>query len=75
MKVTCKSLLTGIEHTLEIDVTEEQLAAWRAGANVQDAMPHLDAPMREFIMTGITPEEWAQHMKEDDDAYPDDDNY
>lgn len=75
MKVTRKSLLTGIEHTLEIDVTEEQLAAWRAGATVQDAMPHLDAPMREFIMTGITPEEWEKHMKEDDDAYPDDDNY
>lgn len=68
MKVTRKSILTQQTHTLDIDVTEEQLAAWRAGANIQDAMPQLEAPLREFIMTGITPEEWDLYMKEDEEG-------
>lgn len=67
MEITRKSILTGQTHTLEIDVTEEQLARWKAGANIQDAVPHLDAPLREFIMTGITPEEWNTHMKDDEE--------
>jgi hypothetical protein len=43
---------------MEIDVTEEQLAAWRGGQLIQEAMPHLSADEREFIMTGVTPTEW-----------------
>ena len=42
----------------EIDVTEEQLRNWAEGALIQDAMPHLFADDREFIMTGMTQEDW-----------------
>lgn len=31
---------------------------WNAGLLIQDAFPTLNADEREFIKTGITPEEW-----------------
>ena len=43
---------------MEIDVTEEQIALWESGTLIQNAMPNLSADEREFIKTGITPEEW-----------------
>lgn len=58
MLITKTSAATGKVHKLEIDVTEAQLLAWQNGRLIQDAMPHLSADDREFLMTGITPEEW-----------------
>lgn len=58
MQITRKSPITGDTHTREIDVTEEQLLAWQEGELIQNAMPDLSADDREFILTGITPEEW-----------------
>jgi|TARA_R100000234_G_C4991961_1_gene176008 hypothetical protein len=44
---------------MEIDVTLEQLSSWQVdGVLIQNAMPHLTPDEREFIKTGITPEEW-----------------
>ena len=60
MKITRTSPFTGETITLEIDVNLEQLAAWENGAFIQAAMPHLSADDREFIKTGITPEEWEK---------------
>ena len=58
-------MITGVEHTLEIDVTDHQLRAWaNGGINIQDAMPQLTPDEREFIMTGITPEEWQEYVAE-----------
>jgi hypothetical protein len=45
---------------MEIDVTEEQLDEWKYGILIQRAMPHLTPGEREFIMTGITPEEFPE---------------
>jgi hypothetical protein len=36
------------------------MASWGQGELVQNAMPHLSADEREFIMTGITPTEWDE---------------
>lgn len=58
MLVTRKSPFTGKEHTLEIPVKQSQLDAWHNGAFIQVAMPDVSAEHREFIMTGITPDEW-----------------
>ena len=52
------SAITRNLHTREIDVTDDQLESWAKGALIQDVMPHLSPDDREFIMTGITPEEW-----------------
>ena len=59
MKITKKSPLTGVIHTMDIDVTEEQL--WKINnktALIQRIVPHLSLGEREFLMTGITDEEW-----------------
>lgn len=58
MKITRKSPLTGITRTKEIDVTIEQILAWEEGELIQNAMPHLSADDREFIMTGIDGKEF-----------------
>ncbi len=46
---------------MEIDVTEEQMNRWKSVAIlIQDAMPDLTEFEREFIMTGITKDEWTE---------------
>lgn len=65
MLITRKSTLTGNVHTLEISVTEAQLEAWKAGELIQKAMPNLTADDREFILTGVTPEEWDATFSEE----------
>jgi hypothetical protein len=44
----------------EIPVTEEQFKLYESGMLIQHAMPNISSEDREFIMTGITPEEWAK---------------
>lgn len=65
MLITRKSPFTGKEHTREVPVTEDQLANWRLGMLIQEAMPNLSADDREFIKTGITPEEWDKVFGEE----------
>ena len=58
MKITRTSVFTGVERTLDLPITEEQLATWKGGTLIQEAMPELSPDDREFIMTGVTSEEW-----------------
>jgi len=58
MMIERKSPLTGKLHTMEIDVTNAQLHAWKFGTLIQEAAPTLTAEEREFIMTGFTPSDW-----------------
>ncbi len=60
MQVTRRSPFSGQINTKEINVTREQLDAWINGTLIQNAMPHLTPDEREFIMTGITKEEWDE---------------
>lgn len=60
MKITRRCPFSGDVNVLEIDVTEAQLEDWRKGTLIQNAMPHLSAGEREFLMTGITPKEWEE---------------
>lgn len=46
--------LTGKVNEMELDVTEEQLCAFRDGMFVQDAFPNLTPTEREFMLTGMT---------------------
>jgi len=59
MLITRTSPFTRKVNTMDINVTEAQIAAWQNGKLIQHAMPNLTADEREFIMTGITPEDWA----------------
>ena len=63
MKITKVSILSKIERSIDLDVTAEEINAWRSGMLIQDAMPRLNENEREFIMTGITAEEWEKHYE------------
>jgi hypothetical protein len=58
MLITRTNPFNGETNTLNIDVTDEQIEAYAAGASIQDAFPNLSADDREFIKTGITAESW-----------------
>jgi len=58
MKITRVSPFSNKKSTLEIDVTARQIASWEKGELIQDAMPNLTPDEREFIKTGVTPDEW-----------------
>lgn len=65
--ITRISQLSGKAHTMEIDITNEQLAAWQSsGQMIQRAFPNLSAEEREFLLTGITPEEWSKKIGDEE---------
>lgn len=83
MKLTRRSPLTKTDNTLELPCTEAQFnaasLAYKQGAMVQDAFSFLDAGLREFVMTGYTPEDWKkifpeEEEKEEADGYEPDIN-
>ena len=62
MQITRTSDFTGVERTLDLPITLEQYNSWKGGTLIQEAMPDLSPNDREFIMTGITPEEWDKEF-------------
>jgi len=58
--ISRKSPFSGETNVMDIEVTKAQLTSWKNGQNIQDAMPNLSSSKREFIKTGITPQEWAK---------------
>jgi len=66
MLITRKSLVSGITNSKELNITEEQLANYNNGMHIQNAFPHLSADDREFILTGITGEEWNELFPEEE---------
>jgi hypothetical protein len=74
MKITRTSRISAETNVMDIDVTEEQLALWESGrVLIQDAMPNIGSDEREFIMTGITPQEWDNAMGIDEEEEDEDD--
>ena len=64
MRITKTSILTGKTHTLEIDITQEQIDAWQGGELIQRVMSHLGSDEREFLISGTTQAEWDEYYKE-----------
>ena len=62
MKIVRKSPISGNVNTMDIDVTGEQMLKYQAGMHIQNAMPNVSPAEREFILSGITPEEWEKHF-------------
>lgn len=61
MYIKRKSVISGIERTRSIPVNPDDYIAWQAGlGSVQDLMPYLSDSDREFILSGITAEEWDE---------------
>lgn len=66
MLITKRSVYSGVIRTMDIPVTQEQLDNWNNGMLIQNAMPNLSADQREFIKTGMIPDEWA-YLEEKED--------
>ena len=70
MNITKISSVTGIEHTLNINVTEDELLRVENRYNskelIQNIVPNLTMDEREFLMSGITNEEWIRVFGEID---------
>lgn len=65
MIVSRISTLTGKTQEMDLDITLNQLQRFVDGKEyIQDIFPNLTASEREFILTGITPEEWDECFKE-----------
>ena len=60
VRITKTSMLSGLQRSMDLPVRQGHIDHWLGGALIQDAMPHLDADQREFLMTGITPAEWNE---------------
>ena len=59
MLVTRLSPFSRTKNTIDLDITAEQLARYENGEElIQNVFPNLSPKHREFIKTGITPEEW-----------------
>lgn len=65
MKITKTSILSNKTNTLDIQVSQDQITSWQNGELIQNAMPGLSADDREFLMTGITPDEWEDNFEVD----------
>ncbi len=60
LQVTKKSILSGKTNTMTLDITQEHLDMYEqvGGLLIQAVFPNLSAGEREFLISGITPEEW-----------------
>jgi len=65
--VTKQSVLTGKETTMTLCFNQQDYQDWIDGMFIQDAMPYLTPAEREFLMTGITEEEWEEAFAEPED--------
>ena len=61
MIISKKSLLTGLTSEMEIAITFLQLEKLKCNL-VQNVVPNLSVEEREFLISGITPEEWAKEF-------------
>ena len=61
MLVTKRSIMSGLNHTLDLPITQEQLDRYNRGLElVQNIFPNLTPSQREFLMSGTTDEEWKE---------------
>lgn len=60
MLIQRKSQVSGKVNTMDLDITPEQIGRWESGELIQHVMPNLTPDEREFLITGITSEEWKR---------------
>jgi len=63
MLITRTNPFNGSVNTRDLDITPEQVAAYEAGALLQNAFPNLSADDREFFKTGI--DNWDELFAEE----------
>ena len=59
------SILTGRKNVMEIDISENRYNLWERSQGrilIQEAFPDLSIEEHEFLISGITSEEWMTHI-------------
>ena len=68
MKVTRRSIVSGKTLTKDLPITPAQYVKYIRGEGyIQDIMPDLPPEDREFIINGVTPEEWNNVFGEEEE--------
>lgn len=71
MWVEKRSPISGKVNELDLQITDEQMDRFQNrrqnGEHIQTIFSNLSAPEREFILTGITPEEWIDIFGKDEE--------
>ena len=69
IQVTKQSIITKKMNTMELPITQEHLVIYETVGDilVQDAFPNLDIGQREFLISGITPDEWTKTFGDEED--------
>ena len=69
IQVTRQSAITRKINTMELPITQEHLDMYETVGDIliQDAFPNLNAEQREFLLSGITPQEWNDTFGEEDE--------
>ena len=64
IKVTRQSVITRQMNTMELPISQDHLDRYDTigGLLVQNVFPNLDAGQREFLISGITPDEWNKYI-------------
>ena len=67
IQVTRQSVITKKINTMELPITQEHLDIYETVGDmlIQDAFPNLNVEQREFLLSGITPQEWNNTFGED----------
>jgi hypothetical protein len=58
MIIVRQSPLTRKINAMDLDITPRQLFAWKSGTLAQDAFPNLSPDEREFVISGLTADDW-----------------
>ena len=69
MRIIRRSLVSGETNVMDLPVTQMQLQEWKDGGLIQNVFPDLTPDQREFIQTGITPDEWQQVEQDIGEVY------
>jgi len=65
MKRSKICVVTNEEYSVDVNAIDVQ--DWREGRLIQNAMPNLSLEQREFLISGLTPSEFKEMYKFDDD--------
>ena len=70
IQVTRQSVITKKMNTMELPIKQEHLDIYDTVGDilVQDAFPNLDKEQREFLISGITPQEWNKYIGDFNDG-------
>ena len=64
MLIQRTSIITGITREMDLPITQEEWDHYHnSGILIQNAFPKLTPFQREFIISGVTEEEWKEHIE------------